>query len=82
METDEFNKMLKSEVEEFIQAWIGLVDQYAEENELSPNHKLTTFLYSHLGIERELSERVWRLGAEYMEAVIEVGKEILKNDSD
>ena len=76
MKTDEFNKRMYEHTENFIDVWTQIIDEYAEANELSPNHKLTVFLYSHLGIERALSQRVWYIGAKYMDVVIEVGKEV------
>ena len=79
MNENEFNKLMESAVEEFIQEWIGLVDQYAEDNELGVNHKLTCLLYSHVGIERALSDRVWKMGSKYIHAVIEVAKELRKH---
>lgn len=80
METDEFNATMRTLTEDFIDNWTRIVDKYAEENELGPNHKLTCFLYSHLGIERALSDRVWKVGAKYIDAVVEIGKEIKKNE--
>ena len=76
MKTDEFNERIGQITEDFIDHWLKLVDKFAEENELSPNYKLTCFLYSHLGIERVLSDRVWKLGEEYIEEVVAVGKEL------
>ena len=76
METDEFNKKLEVLTDEFIQNWTAIVDTYAEENELGPNHKLCVFLFSHLGLERKLSQRVWELGSSFMDAVVVLGEEM------
>lgn len=78
MSTDDFNKNLGELKSDFVKNWIKLVDEFALSQELGPNHKLTCLLYSHLGIERALSETVWNMGAEYMGAVIKVGKELKK----
>ena len=79
MNTDEFNAAMEQITEDFIDHWTSLVDKFAEEGELGPNHKLTCFLYSHVGIERVLSDRVWKLGVEYIDAVIEVAEELRKD---
>ena len=76
MDSEEFNKKLAVLTEEFINNWTHLVDIYAEENELGPNHKLCVFLFSHLGIERTLANRVWKVGNNYMEAVVALGEEM------
>ena len=81
MTTDDFNKNLGELTGNFVKNWIRLVDEYASDNELGVNHKLTCLLYSHLGIERALSDRVWMMGSDYMGAVIKAEKEILKNDN-
>ena len=76
MKTEEFNKKMVILTEEFINNWTHLVDIYAEENELGPNHKLCVFLFSHLGIVRALANRVWKVGNNYMEAVVALGEEM------
>ena len=80
MKTEEINKKIGILTEEFINNWTHLVDIYAEENELGPNHKLCVFLFSHLGIERALANRVWKVGNNYMEAVVALGEE-MKTDA-
>ena len=80
MKTEDFNKVMEELTNDFIDEWTKLVDDYSESNELAPNHKLTVFLYSHLGVERKLSQRVWAVGSKYMDAIVAMGKEILKNE--
>ena len=79
MKTEDFNKYMNELTNDFIDEWTKLVDDYAESNELGPNHKLTVFLYSHLGLERKFSQRVWAVGSKYMDAVVTMGKEIMKD---
>lgn len=75
METEDFNKTLAKITDDFIQNWVNLVDTYASKNELGPNHKLCVLLFSHLGLERKMAQKIWDLGSNYMNAVITVGEE-------
>ena len=78
MNTDEFNKRIGQLTEDFIDNWTTLVDKYAEAGKLGPDHKLMVFLYSHVGIERVLSDRAWKLGSDFMDAVLKVAEELKK----
>jgi hypothetical protein len=76
METEDFNKELSMLTDDFIKNWLSLVDIYAQENELGPNHKLCALLFSHLGLERKMSQKIWEVGSSYMDAVVALGKEM------
>lgn len=76
MKETEFNKRCNQLTEDFLNHWTELVDKFAEENELGPNHKLCVFLFSHLGISRALDARVWKVGNSYVEAIVTIGKEM------
>ncbi len=76
MTIDEINSGLNKLTEKFILDWIKLVDKFSSENELSPNHKLTTLMFSHLGIERKLSARIWSVSSKFMDEVVRIGKEL------
>ena len=80
MEEKEFNKRIAQLTEDFISNWSDIVNKFAEENTLGPNHKLCVFLFSHLGIEKALANRVWRIGDSYVEAVASLGKELKSDD--
>lgn len=75
METEEFNKTLSILTNDFINHWLNIIDRYAKENKLGPNHKLCVLLFSHLGLEKKLADEIWKLGSSYMNAVVAIGKE-------
>lgn len=76
METEDFNKALSILTEDFIQNWLDIVNRYASENELGPNHKLCVLLFSHLGLERSLSQRIWDSGNAFMNGIVALGEEM------
>lgn len=76
MDEIEFNKRIAQLTDDFISNWSDIVDKFAEENELGPNHKLCMFMFSHLGIERAIANRVWRIGNNYVEAIATLGEEM------
>ena len=79
METEDFNKALSILTDDFIQNWLDIVNRYASVNELGPNHKLCVLLFSHLGLEKSISQRIWDSGSSFMKAVITRGEEMKAN---
>lgn len=79
METEDFNKLMRKNLDVFLNETVRLIDRFNEENDIGVKDRTQVLLFTTLSSCRFILGHTYKIADSYMEDIINQAKEIKKN---